>query len=253
MPAFFVGHGSPTNAIEENEYGRAWADYGTRIPESARAIVVLSAHWETPGIQVTAMQKPRTIHDFYGFPEAMYAMHYDVLGSAEIAAEIRQFIGADRVELNHDWGLDHGAWSILVKMLPQSKIPVLQMSLSQQLDLKGHYELGQKLSKLREQGIVFLGSGDIVHNLREVQWRDAAWDWAVDFDNQIVSLIQSGRHEALMDINQLGPYARRAIPSLDHWIPLLYILGMQTPLDRLEIFNRKVTLGAISMTSVALC
>lgn len=253
LPAFFIGHGSPTNVLEDNEYTRAWAKAGQLDLKPVRAIVVISAHWESTGTRITAMDRPRTIYDFYGFPQEMYSMEYGAPGSTSIAREIAEFLSPQiQVKMDMDWGLDHGAWTILSKMFPKAEIPVLQLSLDQNLSLSQHYQLGRALAPLRSQGIVFVGSGDIVHNLREIQWSDRAWDWAEDFDQKVVGLIESCQHEDLCQLEKLGPYARRAIPTLDHWLPLLYILGMQQPEENAEFLIRKTTLGAISMTSFKL-
>lgn len=253
ISAYFIGHGSPTNVIEDNEFSRAWSVEGADLGGGIRAIVVISAHWESDGTRITAMERPRTIYDFRGFPAEMYQLVYPAPGSSSIAREIAEFLSPQiQVQLDFDWGLDHGAWTILAKMFPKAEIPVLQLSLDRKLGLSQHYELGKALAPLRSKGILFLGSGDLVHNLREVQWQERGSAWAEEFDQEIVRKIEQREHADLCDLSKLGPHARRAIPTLDHWLPLLYILGMQGEQEKAEFFIRKTTLGAISMSSFRL-
>ena len=249
MPALFVGHGSPTNAIEDNEFSRAWADMGGAIPTPA-AILCISAHWETAGTSVTAMESPETIHDFYGFPQPLHEMRYPAPGSPSVAQRVRESVQKTEVRLNHDWGLDHGAWSVLCRMFPAAAIPVVQLSLDRTKDAAFHYALGRELRTLRSQGVLILGSGNIVHNLGLIRWRDTAYDWAVEFDKAMKSLILSRDHDAVVRYDRLGRTAQLSVPTNEHFLPLLYVLGLQEDDDTVSFFAEKVTLGSISMRSL---
>ena len=248
MPILFVGHGSPTNAIEVNEFSRTWADVGKALPKP-KAILSISAHWETPGTFVTAMPKPATLYDFYGFPQPLYEKHYPAPGAPELARSIQQEIGEPKIGLNTNWGLDHGTWSVLSWMFPAADIPVLQLSLDFDQPPHYHYELGQKLTFLRSQSVLVLGSGNMVHNLRAVQWDDVAFDWAGRFDDQLREHITQRNHQALIDYPAMEN-ARLAIPTNEHYLPLLYILAMQKDGEAVSFFCDKVTLGSISMRSL---
>jgi len=249
MPALFVGHGSPMNAIEDNEFSRAWGEVGISLP-GPKAILCVSAHWETVGTCVTAMEHPKTIHDFSGFPKPLYDVQYPVPGSPDLARLVQQHVGPTEVRLDHEWGLDHGAWSVLCRMFPRGGIPVVQMSLDRTQGPAVHYALGRSLRKLRDQGILIVGSGNIVHNLGRIVWRDSAYEWAVEFDATVRGLILSGDHDAIVRYEALGPAARLAIPTNEHFLPLLYVLALQEPNDPVGFFADRVTLGAISMRSV---
>jgi len=249
MPALFVGHGSPTNAIEDNEFSRSWADVGRAIP-APTAILCISAHWETAGTSVTAMESPETIHDFYGFPQPLHEMRYPAPGSPSVAQRVRESVQKTEVRLNHDWGLDHGAWSVLCRMFPAAAIPVVQLSLDRTKDAAFHYALGRELQTLRSQGVLILGSGNIVHNLGLIRWRDTANDWAVEFDGAMKSLILSRDHDAVIHYDRLGRMAQLSVPTNEHFLPLIYILGLQEEEDALSFFTEKVTLGSISMRSL---
>ena len=249
MPAIFVGHGSPTNAIEDNEFSRAWADMGGAIPTPA-AILCISAHWETAGTSVTAMESPQTIHDFYGFPQPLHEMRYPAPGSPSLAQLVREHVRASDIQLNHDWGLDHGTWSVLCRMFPAADIPVVQMSLDRTKDAAFHYALGRELRGLRDQGVLILGSGNVVHNLGLIRWKDTAYDWAVEFDETMKDLIRSGDHDAVIHYDRLGRMAQLSVPTNEHFLPLMYILGLQEEEDALSFFAEKVTLGSISMRSL---
>jgi 4,5-DOPA dioxygenase extradiol len=248
MPVLFIGHGSPMNAIEDNEFSRAWHTVAQSLPEP-KAILCLSAHWETVGTCVTAMQRPRTIHDFSGFPQALFDLEYPAPGDPLLAQRIQQSAGIP-ITLNFDWGLDHGAWSILCRMYPQANIPVLQLSLDRTQPAHFIYELGRSLKILRDQGVLIMGSGNIVHNLGAVVWKDTAYDWALAFDEQIKQLILAGDHDSIIHYQQLGEAARLSVPTFDHFYPLLYILGLQDSGETVSFFCEKVTLGSISMRSV---
>lgn len=249
MPALFVGHGSPTNAIEENEYTKAWAATAGSLPKP-RAIVCISAHWETMGTLVTSMENPRTIYDFYGFPDALYAMHYPAPGSPELARMIRKTIKGTEVKEDDGWGLDHGAWSVLCKMYPRADIPVVQLSLDHSREPSYHYDLAKELRHLRKKGVLVLGSGNIVHSLRSVVWADEAYDWAMEFDRTIERFIVAGDHGSIVRYDRLGQAARLAIPTNEHFLPLLYVLALQEKNDPVEFFAARVTMGSLSMRSV---
>lgn len=248
MPAFFIGHGNPMNAIEDNKFAQAWTELGQSIPKP-KAILCISAHWQTIGTQVTAMERPQTIHDFSGFPQTLFDVQYPAPGSPELAALVQQTIRSTPVQLDHKWGLDHGAWSVLCRMFPAADIPVVQLSLDQNKAPEFHYELGKELRALRRQGVLIVGSGNIVHNLRMIAWADQAHDWAVEFDELIKQAIKSGDHQAVINFDRMGELARLAVPTDEHFLPLLYLLACQEN-EAVSFLTEKVTLGAISMRSV---
>jgi 4,5-DOPA dioxygenase extradiol len=248
MPVLFVGHGSPMNAIEDNEFSRVWAELGQALPRP-QAILCVSAHWETRGAHVTAMANPRTIYDFYGFPEALYQQKYAAPGSPELARLVQETAPVP-VGLDQSWGLDHGAWSVLSKMFPKADIPVVQLSLDATQPSAYHYELGRALRPLRQRGVMIIGSGNAVHNLRLVCWEDRAADWAVEFDATVQRLIRSGDHQALVDYGKLGRSAALSIPTNEHYLPLLYVLGLKDEGEALSFFAERVTCCSLSMRSL---
>ena len=249
MPALFIGHGSPMNAIEDNEFSRAWAEVARSLPKP-RAVLCVSAHWETRGTRVTAMERPRTIYDFYGFPRPLFEKRYPAPGSPDVAQMAQGLVRGTTVELDLDWGLDHGAWAVLCRMFPEADVPVVQLSLDNRKEPAFHYELGKELSALRKKGVLIIGSGNIVHNLREIEWQDTAYDWALEFDARLKALILSGDHKAIIDYSKLGRAAQLAVPTAEHYLPLLYVLGAQEESDGVAFFADKVTLGSMSMRSV---
>ena len=249
MPALFIGQGNPMNAIEDNEFSRAWAEVARSLPKP-KAVLCVSAHWETAGTRVTAMEQPKTIHDFYGFPPALFEKRYPAPGSQDLARTAQGLARKSPIELDLDWGLDHGAWSVLCRMFPEADVAVVQLSLDQRKAPASHYELGQELRGLRKKGVLILGSGNIVHNLREMAWEDTAYDWALAFDERMKELILSGDHEAIIGYSKLGRSARLAVPTAEHYLPLLYVLGMQDESDGVVFFAEKVTLGSMSMRSI---
>ena len=251
MPVLFVGHGSPMNAIEDNLFSRSWAEIGAALPRP-QAILCVSAHWETHGTQVTALEKPRTLHDFGGFPAQLFEMQYPAPGSPELARLVQATVKSARVDLDTRWGLDHGAWSVLCRMFPQADIPVVQMSLNRDQPPAGHYALGQALKPLRRRGVLIVGSGNIVHNLGMACFgdEDGAYDWAVEFDETIRRLIGAGDHAAIVNYDQLGKTARLAIPTNEHFVPLLYVLGAQEAGDTVRFFAERITYCSISMRSL---
>jgi 4,5-DOPA dioxygenase extradiol len=249
MPALFVGHGSPMNAIEENEFSRAWADAAASLPRP-EAILCISAHWETDGARVTAMERPRTIHDFIGFPRPLFEVRYHAPGSPELARVVRESVRTANVLEDSGWGLDHGAWSVLRRMYTAADVPVVQLSLDRTKEPAFHYALGRELSPLRENGVLIVGSGNLVHNLGRMVWQDTAFDWAVEFDERMKRLILSGDHAGIVRYPELGPAARLSVPTNEHFLPLLYVLALQGEGDGVGFFAEKVTLGSISMRSL---
>ena len=249
MPVLFVGHGSPTNAIEDNSFSRAWAELARTLPRP-RAILCVSAHWETDGTRVTAMAKPPTIHDFGGFPETLCKKQYPAPGAPEWAETTRKTIRKARVAADQDWGLDHGTWAVLCRMYPEAAVPVFQLSLDRTQPARYHYDLGRELAPLREQGLLIVGSGNMVHNLGLMEWNDKPFDWAAGFDAKLAELIRKRDHEALIRHEDLGQEAKLAIPTNEHYLPLLYALALQGKDEPLTFFAEKVTLGSISMRGV---
>jgi 4,5-DOPA dioxygenase extradiol len=254
MPVLFIGHGSPMNAIEDNEFSKRWQQMGKEIP-TPKAVVVVSAHWLTKGTMVTAMPSPKTIHDFGGFPQALFDIQYPAPGSPELATEIQKLITNPAVELDHDWGLDHGTWSVVKHMYPDADIPVLQLSIDYYKPAAYHYELAKQLLSLRKKGVLIIGSGNMVHNLRMVAWDklnepEYGFDWALEMNDIFKNKISNGFHKELIQYEKLHKAATLAIPTPDHYYPLLYILALQTDNDKVEFFNDKAVGGSLTMTSV---
>ncbi|MDD3265602.1 MAG: 4,5-DOPA dioxygenase extradiol [Burkholderiales bacterium] len=251
MPALFIGHGSPMNAIENNEITREWQKLGELLP-TPRAILVISAHWYITDTALTYQDNNQTIHDFYGFPEELATYSYPSISSKSIAAEIKDILGSGIDLLSDKWGLDHGAWSVLTHIYSKPTMPILQLSINIQKTPQWHFELGQKLAKLREQGIMLIASGNIVHNLSLLSWHkpNLGNDWAIEFDNKVIELIQARNFEPLINYQQLTASALMAVPTPEHYLPLLYILGASSISDKLTIFNQKYNYGSLSMTSI---
>lgn len=258
MPVLFVGHGSPMNAIEDNPFSRAWRELGESLPRP-KAILCVSAHWETQGTRVTAMEKPRTIHDFGGFPRALYEVEYPAPGSPWLAREARKLIHAAAVELDDEWGLDHGAWSVISRMYPGADIPVVQLSLDAAQPARRHYDIGRDLGPLRDEGVLILCSGNIVHNLRLIAWKGGGagdfnspfgLDWAIEANELFKKLILERRHDELIDYRSLGRAAGLAIPTAEHYLPLLYALALQRTDESVTWFNDVPVGGSLTMTSL---
>ncbi|MET1056400.1 MAG: 4,5-DOPA dioxygenase extradiol [Pedobacter sp.] len=252
MPVLFIGHGSPMNGIEDNEFSGKWAEIGRTLPVP-KAVLVVSAHWFTRGTAVTAMNFPKTIHDFGGFPQALFDVEYPAPGSPELAMEASKLVRGTHVELDHDWGLDHGAWTVLAHMFPKADIPVLQLSMDYTKDPKAHYELAQELYQLRRKGVLIMGSGNMVHNLRMLSWKmidGGGYDWAMEINDQFKRLIMNREHRPLMDYKSLGSAAMMAVPTPEHYLPLLYTLGLQNDKEEITLFNDKAVGGSLTMTSV---
>ncbi|MCX6290852.1 MAG: 4,5-DOPA dioxygenase extradiol [Bacteroidetes bacterium] len=249
MPVLFVGHGNPMNAIEENEFSRAWNKIGKELP-LPKAILCVSAHWQTKGTKVTAMAKPKTIHDFSGFPQELFDKQYPAPGSPEFAGETKKIIRSTTVELNDDWGLDHGCWSVLARMFPDATVPVFQLSLDYSQPPEYHYQLAKELTGLRKKGVLIVGSGNIVHNLGMLQWNDSVYDWATEFDERIKKLILSGDHQPIIHYEKFGAAAKLAVPTNEHFLPLLYALALQEKNEPVSFYAEKTMMGSISMRSV---
>ncbi len=250
MPVVFAGHGSPMNAIEDNEFHRAWRALGERLPRP-RAILCVSAHWETRGARLTGASHPATIHDFYGFPQALFDVQYPAPGEPKLAHHVVELLGGHKhAQVDATRGFDHGMWSVLHVMYPQADVPVVQLGIDTTQPGEHHYELAKKLAPLRDEGVLVLGSGNIVHNLRLWDWRNPhPLDWAARFDAAVKRRIRNGEHIELTDWQRLGDDARLAIPTPEHYLPLLYVLALQRPDDRVGFFNEVVS-SAIGMTSV---
>jgi 4,5-DOPA dioxygenase extradiol len=260
MPVLFVGHGSPMNGIEHTAFSEYWKTLAKEIPVP-KAVLVISAHWLTRGTKITAMDFPPTIHDFGGFPQALFDVQYPAPGDAALAQETKTLIQTTNVELDHDWGLDHGTWTIVRHMYPEANIPVLQLSIDYTKGPQYHYELAKELAALRKKGVLILGSGNMVHNLRMVHMpnrslddfnKEYGYDWAVELNELFKSNILNGHHQPLIQYEKLHAAARLAVPTPDHYYPLLYTLGLQSKGDEPSIFNDKLLAGSLSMTSVKL-
>lgn len=253
MPVLFVGHGSPMNGIEDTEFSRTWTTMAKQIPIPT-AVLVVSAHWYTRGTKVTAMDFPTTIHDFGGFPQALFDVQYPAPGSPSVARQAASLVKSAEVELDHDWGLDHGTWTIVRHMYPEANIPVLQLSIDYSKGPEYHYELARELYELRKKGVLIMGSGNMVHNLRMVAWDRLnvpfGYDWALNMNEHFKSLIREGNHQALVNYEQLGRDAQLAIPTPEHYLPLLYTLGLKGSNDDILFFNDRLVGGALTMTSV---
>ena len=253
MPALFIGHGSPMNTLEDNGYTNAWKAFGRQLPRP-KAILAVSAHWYFGATAVTAMAKPRTIHDFYGFPQALFDFEYPAPGDTDLAREIVEVVKPHWVGLDRDqWGIDHGTWSVLAHMYPDADIPVLQLSINALKSLDYHLELAARLEPLREQGVMIVASGNIVHNLRRLQWRqpDLAYDWAERFDDAAVEQLQRDPGDILRLMDH--PDYSLAVPTPDHFVPLLYVAGLAAASNtKPESLVRGYSMGGISMTCVGL-
>lgn len=253
-PVLFIGHGSPMNGIEDNEFSRTWTKYGKEIPKP-KAVLVISAHWLTKGTHITAMQNPKTIHDFGGFPQALFDVQYPAPGSPSLAEATSKLITSTTVGLDHDWGLDHGTWSVVKHMYPNADIPVLQLSIDYNQPAQYHYDLALQLKKLRKKGVLIIGSGNMVHNLRMISWEkmnevNYGFDWAIEMNSIFKEKISNGDFKALINYEKLGQAAKLAIPTPDHYYPLLYAIALQDDNDEVSFFNDKMVGGSLNMTSV---
>jgi len=254
LPILFMGHGSPMNAIEDNVFSQKWLAMGKEIPKP-KAVLCISAHWLTKGTQITAMEHPKTIHDFGGFPKALFDVQYNAPGNPELARQTKELIKSTNVGLDHDWGLDHGTWSVVRQMYPDANIPVLQLSIDYNQPASYHYQLAKELASLRKKGVLIMGSGNMVHNLGMVAWDkmnepDFGYDWAIEMNEKFKKDILDGNHEALINYQNYGIAGKNAIPTPDHYYPLMYILGLIEKNEKVTLFNDKVLMGSLTMTSV---
>ncbi len=250
-PLLFVGHGNPMNAIEENEFTRGWRREAEALPRPA-ALLCISAHWQSRETMVTGSAQPRTIHDFYGFPDELFSVTYPAPGHRGLAQEMKRLVRSTTVSLDQTWGLDHGCWSVLKAMYPRADVPVIQLSLDMTRPPAWHYGLGQELAELRSKGVLIIGSGDIVHNLRMLDWEnpEGAFDWAREMNETLKKAIVENDHQSLVNYHAYGEGASLAIPTPDHYLPLLYILALQQPGEEIRFFNDRVIMGSLSMTSL---
>jgi len=254
LPVLFLGHGSPMNAIEENQFVEGFRSIAREIPKPT-AILCISAHWETRGTFVTAMEQPRTIHDFGGFPPELYAVQYPAPGSPELAQELKKLITKADVGLDDKWGLDHGCWSVVKHLYPEADVPVVQLSMDHFQSPQYHYDLAKELAPLREKGVLIIGSGNMVHNLGMVAWEmmdepEYGYDWAIDANSQMKKFILSSDHQSLIDYQSRGRAFKLSIPTPEHYIPLLYVLALKEEDEPIKVFNDKIVAGSLSMTSI---
>lgn len=252
MPAIFFGHGNPMNAVMKNRYTEAWSAIGRSLPRP-QAILCVSAHWYLPGTAVTAMSKPRTIHDFGGFPRELYEVQYPASGSPELAQRVKDLLAPLPVELDQRWGLDHGAWSVLCHVFPDADIPVVQLSIDETREAQFHYELGKSLAPLRDEGVLIVGSGNLVHNLHTYAWGQHEvdpFDWAVRFETQAREFLSQGNDAPLVNYESLGRDALLSAPTPDHYLPLIYILALRRDGEAASFPVEGFDGGSISMLSV---
>lgn len=254
MPVLFLGHGSPMNAIEENQFVTGFRNIAKTLPKP-NAILCVSAHWFTKGTKVTAMEMPQTIHDFGGFPQELFNVQYPAKGSPELAQITHELVLPTPVELDHEWGLDHGAWTVIKHLYPNADIPVIQLSIDYTKSAQYHFELAQKLQALRNKGILIIGSGNIVHNLRLVDFanfdRDNyGYDWAIEARETVNNYLIDGNYKPLIEYDKQSKALQMAIPSPDHYLPLIYTLGLQQKGESISLFNDKLVAGSLSMTSL---
>ena len=254
MPVLFLGHGSPMNALDDNQFVQGWKKTARSLPKP-RAVLCISAHWETNGTLVTAMEKPPTIHDFAGFPKELFEVEYNAPGSPELASETIKAITKTTVAPDEKWGLDHGCWSLLKQMYPAADIPVVQLSLDRTMPAQYHYDLARELGSLRRKGVLIIGSGNIVHNLQMIAWEkieepEYGFDWALEADAAIKKLILAGSHKKLIDYKSQGKAFELAIPTPEHYLPLLYVLALAEENEPVSLFNDKAVMGSLTMTSV---
>ena len=254
MPVLFLGHGSPMNAIEDNEFSRKWEELGNILPRP-NAILCISAHWETRGTFVTAMQKPATIHDFGGFPQALFDVQYPAPGSPDLAMETKNIITIAELGLDEKWGLDHGCWSVIRHLYPNADIPVIQLSLDYYQTPQYHYDLAKELSSFRKKGVLIIGSGNMVHNLGMVAWNklnslEYGYDWAIEANEKMKKYILSDDHKQLINLRSQGEAYNLAIPTPEHYLPLLYSLALKEEDEKVTFFSDKIVAGSLSMTSL---
>ena len=253
MPVLFLGHGNPMNAIEENQFVSGFRNISKTLPKP-NAILCISAHWFIKGTKVTAMEMPKTIHDFYGFPKELYEVQYPAKGSPELAKETKQLLSSTKVELDENWGLDHGTWSVLKHLYPNADVPVIQLSIDYSKPAIYHYELATQLSTLRKKGILIIGSGNIVHNLGLVDFENFdkdnyGYDWAFEASTKINQWLLEGNYEPIINYEKQNEAIQLAIPTPDHYLPMIYTLGLKEKKETINLFNDKLVAGSLSMTS----
>lgn len=252
MPAIFIGHGNPMNIVRHNQWTEGWRSLGTAIPRP-RAILAVSAHWYIPSTMVTAMPHPRTIHDFGGFPQELYEIEYPAPGDPALAIRVQSLLAPIPVEPDEEWGLDHGTWSVLDHMFPEADIPVVQLSINRTQPPSFHYEIGKRLAPLRDEGILLLGSGNLVHNLQAYEWERpdvGAFNWASRFEEKVRGLLRAGKDAQLIDYAGLGPEAKLSVPTPDHYLPFLYVLGSRREGESVSFPIQGFDGGSMSMLAV---
>lgn len=254
MPVLFIGHGSPMNGIEDNEFSSRWKKMAQEIP-IPKAVLVVSAHWLSHGTRITAMNFPQTIHDFGGFPQELFEVQYPAPGSPAIAAETKKLVKMASIEEDHDWGLDHGTWTVVRHMYPEANIPVLQLSIDRNKGPKYHFELAKELLDLRKKGVLIIGSGNMVHNLGMLAWDkidepEFGYDWALEINERFKKHISEGDFDPLINFGSLGAEGRLAIPTPEHYLPLLYTLALKKEEEQVSFFNDRAVAGSLTMTSV---
>ena len=247
MPALFVGHGTPMNAIEDNAFTKRWVEISENIPRP-EAILAISAHWYTEGTRITDEAQPKMVYDMYGFPEELYEVKYNAKGSPELAHSIKGLIKGN-VDIDNSWGYDHGTWSVLHKMYPKADIPVVQLSIDRNASAETHFQIGQEINSLRDKGVLIFGSGNVVHNLSKINWEmQGGYSWAVDFDNYIKDKITKRQYKDVINYKTAGESSKSAFYTPEHFYPLLYVLGASREEDRVSVFNDSCTMGSMSMT-----
>jgi 4,5-DOPA dioxygenase extradiol len=249
MPALFIGHGSPMNAIEQNAYTQSLNKLGQKL-EKPKAIMVVSAHWQTRGTYVHTSPAPKTIHDFGGFPKALFDVQYPAKGSPDFAEAVTKQVTSTKIMHDDDWGLDHGAWAVLRQMYPDANIPVFQMSLDFSKGPAYHYQLAKELDALRSKGLLILGSGNIVHNLGILDWNSPhgkGFDWAIEFDEKVKQNLINRKHDELIDYNKLGKAAQLSVPTNEHYLPMLYVAALQQKKEEISFIYEEMQMGSISM------
>lgn len=256
-PVFFFGHGSPMNAIEENEFNKTWRNIGANLP-TPNAILCISAHWlTTNGTYITSVDQPKTIHDFGGFPKALFDVQYPAPGSKELVKHTIEAVGSTHIHEDMEWGLDHGAWSVLMHVFPKANVPIVQLSIDYSQPASYHYELAKQLATLRRKGVMIVGSGNMVHNLRMVAWDkqhlpEYGLDWAIEANELMKQYLTERNHKALIEWQQQGNAFKLAIPTPDHFYPMIYAMALQDKQDQLSYFNDKAVMGSLTMTSFRL-
>jgi 4,5-DOPA dioxygenase extradiol len=251
LPVAFIGHGSPMNTLERNRHTEAWRAFSGRLPKP-KAVLVVSAHWHVGSTAVTAMREPKTIHDFYGFPPELFAYEYPAPGEPAIARRVKELLPEVDVELDESWGLDHGAWSVLAHLYPSADVSVIQLSIDGTRPARFHFDVGQKLAALRDEGVLLLGSGNVVHNLRLMQRTADAqgYHWAIEFNDALRDRLLARDFDAIVNPMRLGDAARLAMPTPEHYLPLLYVIGAAREEDPIEVLTDGIDLASISMLSV---